>query len=89
MIINNSPTQFGTCVLVSTAIQYDNVKLDHARHAIIYDLPELKITTGNIYLQCGADREARNSREVYGVRYLPELLLERRHNIVVGGTGIQ
>ena len=40
---------------------------------------------GNIYLQCSADRDSRNSREEYGSRYLPELLLERRQNIVIGG----
>ena len=85
MIINNSPMQFGTCVLVSTAIQYDNMRLDHVGRAIISDLPEHDITAGNIYLQCGSDKESRNSREEYGARYLPELLIERRENTVVGG----
>ena len=83
--MNNSPTQFGTCSLISTAILYDNVKFDHAGRAIIFDLPELENTVGNIYLQCGADRDSRNSREEYGSRFFPELLTERRQNIVIGG----
>ena len=88
LIINNSPKKFGTAVLIKNDLEYDNIKMDTEGRLISYDLTDLNITGCNIYLQCGADREARNSREEYGASYLPELLLERRNNIVVGGTGI-
>ena len=54
IIYNNAPTKYGTCVLISSAIQYSNVIMDQAGKVIIYDLPELNITGGNVYLQCGA-----------------------------------
>ena len=85
IIYNNAPSKFGTAVLVSTAIKYSNVKMDQSGHVIVYNLQELNITGANIYLQCGASTEAKNSREEYSARIMPQLLLERSQNTYIGG----
>ena len=77
IVYNNAPSKFGICVLISLAIKYENVKMDQSGRVIVYDLPDLNITRGNVYLQCGAGSEAKNSREDYAARILPQLLLER------------
>ena len=59
--------------------------MDLSGRVIVYDLPDLNITGANVYLQCGSSTEAKNSREEYAAKILPQLLLERRQNTYMGG----
>ena len=85
LIYNNVMNKYGTAVLISTDIQYSNVKMDSKGRVIVYDLDELEITGANIYMQCGSTAENKNCCEEYSSKILPELLLERKNCNFIGG----
>ena len=85
VVYNNAASQFGTCIQISSAIKHENVKMDNYGRVIIYDLPDLNITGGNVYLQSGSSSEDKKCRENYAGMILPQLLLERKENLFCGG----
>ena len=72
-------------VLISSDIQYSNVKMDQKGRVIVCDLDDLEITGANVYMQCGMSSENKNTREEYSAKILPQLLLERKNSNFVGG----
>ena len=85
MLINNAQSKYGTCSLIFSNIQHDNMRYDTAGRVIVIDLPDFQYTTGNVYLPCGIDQTARQKREEYSSLILPNLLLDRLPNGIVGG----
>ena len=84
VVYNNAASQFGTCIQISSAIKHENVKMDNYGRVIIYDLPDLNITGGNVYLQSGSSSEDKKCRENYAGMILPQLLVEKRKFILQG-----
>ena len=85
LIINNSPKGFGTSVLIKNDLEYDNVKMDTGGKLIIYDLTDLNVTGGNVYLQCGVLKEHRESRDLYCSKIIPEMFHNRKHSNFITG----
>ena len=85
VISNNAQSKYGTCSLVSSSLNYDNIRFDDSGRIIVFDIPDLQLTTGNIYLPCGTDLPAKNRREDYCSRILPNLLLDKLQHGVIGG----
>ena len=76
IIRNNAISKYGTCCFVSNDLSYNNVRFDTEGRAISFDIPELSLTNGNVYLPLGNDPVAKNKREEYCsqssvLQYLP------------------
>ena len=65
VIINNLLTKYGTCCLVSNSLEIENIRYDNGGRVIIFDIPDLQLTAGNVYLPCGMDCETRANHEEY------------------------
>jgi exonuclease III len=85
IIKNNTPnnTDYGTASLVRCDIEYTNLKTDSEGRIIIFDA--VGSTFGNFYLPSGTDGAAHRLRENYCSKVLPELLVHRQPQGVVGG----
>ena len=53
IISNNASNKYGTCCLVSSTLQAENIKYDTNGRVIIFDVSD--ITFGNVYLPSGND----------------------------------
>ena len=87
IIINNLLTKYGTCCLVSNSLEIENIRYDNVGRVIIFDIPDLQLTAGNVYLPCGMDRETKANREEYSAKILPELLINSLQYGTMGGIG--
>ena len=85
LIFNNSPSKYGTSSLISSSLIYNNPRFDDTGRVIVFDVPDLSLTIGNVYLPCGSDSTSKNRREDYCSRIIPSLLLDRLENGNVGG----
>ena len=83
ILSNNSPTRYGTAVILKSDLNPQNVQFDSNGRVIIFEIDNL--TLGNVYLPSGTDAAARSDREKYVADTLPQLLLNRRDNGVLGG----
>ena len=85
IIPNNAISKYGTCSLVSNNLSYNNVRFDTDRRAISFDLPDLYMNNGNIYLPSGNDSMTKQKREEYSSRILPNIFLDHLPNFMIGG----
>ena len=83
VISNNSPTKYGTAVLVQNDLEVTNIQFDASGRVIVFNVCEATIV--NCYLASGSDPVARASREEYCARVLPQLLLNRLDSGLCGG----
>ena len=83
IISNNASNKYGTCSLVSSTLQPDNIKFDTNGRVIIFNLDN--ITIGNVYLPSGNDPHMRSSRENYAGEVIPQLLTNSKDSGCLGG----
>ena len=83
VISNNSPTKYGTAVIVHNELDVTNIQFDSEGRAIVFNVCQATIV--NVYLASGSDSLARASREDYCSRVLPQLLLTRLDSGICGG----
>ena len=83
ILTNNSPSGYGTCSLVQNDLKIDNVSFDTHGRIIIFDIGDL--TLGNVYLEAGTDGPSRSGRENYLGETIPQMLVNRCKNGVIGG----
>ena len=83
IISNNASNKYGTCSLVSSTLQPDNIKFDTNGRVITFNIED--ITFGNIYLPSGNDPFMKNSRENYAAETIPQLLINCKDSGCIGG----
>ena len=83
IISNNASNKYGTCCLVSSTLQAENIKYDINGRIIIFNIDD--ITFGNIYLPSGNDPTMRSSRENYCAETIPQLLINCKDRGCIGG----
>ena len=76
IISNNASNKYGTCCLVSSILQPDNIKFDTSGRVIVFSIDN--VTFGNVYLPSGNDRSMRNARENYAAETIPQLLINSK-----------
>ena len=82
LIINNSSTGYGTCILVRKDLSVDNIIKDSDGRFISADVDKISIV--NLYLPSGTDQNSKSKREDM-IDNIPNLLLYKQHNGVCGG----
>ena len=83
IISNNASNKYGTCSLVTSTLQLENIKFDTNGRVIIFDIGN--ITFGNVYLPSGNDPAMRNGRENYAAETIPQLLTNSKDSGCIGG----
>ena len=83
IILNNSPTKYGTTSLVRNDLNVVNISFDSLGRIIMFDIEN--ITFGNVYLEAGTASPSRASRENYTGEILPNLLVNSCSVGVIGG----
>ena len=83
IIHNNASNRYGTCSLVASHFNFDNIRCDTNGRAIFFDIAET--TFGNVYLPCGNDKVMRGLRENYCAEEIPQLLINCKSMGCVGG----
>ena len=74
IIQNNSYNKYGTGLLINKNIRTENLRTDTEGKIQVIDLPDLKLTCANLYLQCGTDSRSKAHREHQICTLLPDLL---------------
>ena len=83
VITNNSNTGYGTSTLIKSELNEENLRLDTEGRVIVFDVGG--VTLANVYLPSGTDSKSRNLREQYCAETLPQLLLNRHPEGIIGG----
>ena len=83
IISNNSSNSYGTSSLIKSELNVENVRLDTEGRVIVFDVAG--VTLSNVYLPSGTDARSRKSREQYSAETLPQLLLNRQEEGIIGG----
>ena len=83
IISNNASNKYGTCCLVSSTLQPDNIKFDTNGRVIIFNIDNT--TLGNVYLPSGNDPLMRNDCEHYAAETIPQLLINSKDCGCIGG----
>ena len=83
IIAQNSETGYGVCSLVHKKFTTENVFLHPSGRIIAFDIGPLTLI--NVYLPSGSDLSAKNSRENICGQTLPNMLLQRSKQGIVGG----
>ena len=83
LITNNARNKYGTCTFIKNNFSFSNVKMDTNGRAIVYDINN--ITFGNVYLPSGNEATAKQKREEYCGRILPQLLINQKDDGIIGG----
>ena len=73
IISNNASNKYGTCCLVSSILQPDNIKFDTSGRVIVFSIDN--VTFGNVYLPSGNDPSMRNAVQIMLQRQFPSYLL--------------
>ena len=83
IIPNNAANKYGTASLVKTEFTVENIKLDTAGRAIVFDIGD--ITLGNFYGHSGTDGRSRNNRNNFFSEVIPQLLTNKKQMGCIGG----
>ena len=83
IIQNNDANKYGTCCIVSSSLETDNIKLDTNGRIISFDIEDF--TFCNVYLPSGNDSLMKNNRENYIAEILPQILVNAKYSGCVGG----
>ena len=83
IISNNASNKYGTCCLVASHFNVDNIRCDTNGRVILFDIDDM--TFGNVYLPCGNDKVMRGCRENYCAEEIPQLLINRKCKGCIGG----
>ena len=85
-VYNNSNNEFGTAVIVRNTLDINNINIDTEGRIIKCDVGG--ITFANVYAPSGSDGDSRSHRERIFGDSLPNILINRKDNGIIGGTGI-
>ena len=83
VLINNSPTGYGTATLVQNDLKVENEMYDTNGRLIFFDIENT--TFGNVYLEAGTDGISRAARENYCGEVIPNILINRCSSGCIGG----
>ena len=83
ILINNSPTKYGTACLIKSDLEVENMVVDAKGRDLIFDIGS--ITFGNLYLPSGSDSKSRTAREQYCAETIPKLLIHSKSIGCIGG----
>ena len=83
ILSNNAASKYGTASLIKTDLISENILMDIEGRAIVFNIGSL--TCANLYLPSGTDGAYRNKRENFFSETIPQLLLNRLDNGLIGG----
>ena len=83
ILINNSPTKYGTATLIKSDLEAVNLVVDAEGRVLIFDIGN--ITFANLYLPSGTDAKPRAGREQYCAETIPKLLIHSNPTGCIGG----
>ena len=83
ILINNSPTKYGTATLIKSDLEAVNLVVDAEGRVLIFDIGN--ITFANLYLPSGTDAKSRAGREQYCAETIPKLLIHSNPTGCIGG----
>ena len=82
-VYNNSNNEFGTAVIVRNTFEINNIKIDTEGRIITCEVGG--ITFANVYAPSGSDGDSRSHREGIFGDSLPNILINRKDNGIIGG----
>ena len=85
LVINNPISGYGTSILISNSIKYENVRYNTDARAISIDLPDLVATICNIYLLCGSNFNRKNKQNDYCTRVIPNPMINALSSSILIG----
>ena len=83
ILFQNNESGFGVCSLIKNDLETKNVLLHPSGRLISFDVEDL--TMINVYLQSGNSQFARNQREEFSGKILPNILLNSKKKGICGG----
>ena len=83
IISNNTQNEYGTMTLVKNSIEIKDIAVDTEGRVITFNSGET--TFVNIYPKSGTDVESRREREHMFSNTIPNMLVHRKKNIIIGG----
>ena len=83
IISNNALNKYGTASFIKADFMVENVKKDTDGRIIIFDIGN--ITFSNLYFPSGNDQNMRSLREKYAAEVLPNMLINSKDFMCVGG----
>ena len=83
VIHNNASNEYGTSIIVKNNIETNDIAMDTQGRIITFNSGSS--TFVNVYPKSGTDVESRREREQMFTTTLPNMLVHRKENIIIGG----